>query len=214
MATASRLPLQIGITGGIGSGKSIVCKVFACLGIAIYDADSRAKWLTNHHPEIKSQVIALLGDEAYDTTGQYNRSYVASRVFDNEPLLKALNKIIHPVVYQDTEKWIAEKSNEPYVIKEAALMKAAGDSNTLDYVIVVQAPEPIRIQRILQRDKRSEAEIEAIIARQVSDEARAAIADFTILNDGDTALIPQVLDLHRHFMALARLRQAQPDSVN
>jgi len=204
MAIAQSLPLQIGITGGIGSGKSIVCKVFACLGISIYDADTRAKWLTNHHPEIKSKVIGLLGDEAYNIHGQYNRPYVASRVFDNEPLLKELNKIIHPVVFQDTEEWIAGKAGEPYVIKEAALMKAAGDGNTLDYVVVVQAPEAIRIQRILHRDNRSEPEIRAIIARQVSDETRAVIADFTILNDGDTALIPQVLNLHKQFTALAR----------
>lgn len=204
MAESAHAPLQIGITGGIGSGKSIVCKVFACLGISIYDADARAKWLTNHHSAIRREVTALLGVEAYGENGQYNRPYVASKVFANESLLKSLNAIIHPVVFQDTQKWIAGKKGEPYVIKEAALMKAAGDGNTLDYVVVVQAPETIRIQRILQRDKRSEEEIRSIIARQVSDEARAAIADFTILNGGTAALIPQVLDLHKQLMNLAR----------
>jgi dephospho-CoA kinase len=204
MAESPHAPLQIGITGGIGSGKSIVCRVFACLGVSIYDADARAKWLTSHDSAIKSQVTELLGVEAYDENGQYNRPFVASKVFANEPLLKSLNAIIHPVVFQDTERWIAEKKGEPYIIKEAALMKAAGDGNTLDYVIVVQAPEAIRIQRILQRDKRSEEEIRSIIARQVSDETRAALADFTILNDGAAALIPQVLDLHKQLMNFAR----------
>jgi dephospho-CoA kinase len=197
-------PIQIGITGGIGSGKSIVCKVFACLGISVYDADTRAKWLTNHHTHIREKVIALLGTEAYDEQGNYNRPYVASRVFQNEVLLKRLNEIIHPVVFRDTEEWISEKVGEAYVIKEAAIMKGAGDGNTLDYVVVVTAPEAIRIKRILLRDDRSESEIRAIIARQVTDEMRASIADFTINNDDFTAIIPQVLGLHKEFLKLGK----------
>jgi dephospho-CoA kinase len=200
MNQPDRFPLQIGITGGIGSGKSIVCKVFSCLGISIYDADTRAKWLTNHDAEIRENVINLLGSEAYNSDGEYNRTYVASVVFNNEELLRKLNAIIHPVVLQDTEKWMSERVNEAYVIKEAAIMKAAGDRNTLDYVVVVEAPVELRIKRILQRDKRSEGEIRAIIERQVSDEERNAIADFKILNDEDSALIPQIMLLHKTFL--------------
>lgn len=194
------ISLQIGITGGIGSGKSIVCKVFSCLGISVYDADTRSKWLTNHDPEIRKRVVALLGSQAYDLAGEYNRPYVASVVFKDEAILKKLNGIIHPIVMQDTERWMSERKNEPYVIKEAAIMKAAGDGNTLDYVIVVQAPVDLRIQRILQRDKRTEAEIRSIIERQVSDESRNAIADFVIQNDENAALLPQILTLHKKIM--------------
>lgn len=206
MDQSGRTALQIGITGGIGSGKSIVCKVFTCLGISVYDADTRSKWLTNHDTDIREGVIKLLGSKAYDSEGTYNRSYVSSVVFSNDSLLKQLNAIIHPAVFRDTEKWMSERSNEPYVIKEAAIMKAAGDGNTLDYVVVVQAPVELRIQRILQRDKRSEEEIRAIIERQISDEARNVIADFVIENGENAALIPQVLHLHKLFLEL----RAQP----
>ena len=193
------MSLQIGITGGIGSGKSVVCQLFACLGIPIYNADSRAKWLTNHDNLIRENVIALLGNEAYDAAGRYNTSYVSSVVFKDENLLKQLNAIIHPVVMQDTLDWVQNNQESPYLIKEAAIMNKAGDKNSLDVVVVVEAPLDLRIKRILQRDKRSEAEIRTIIQRQVTDEERRNIADFVIYNDEASALIPQVLKLHNIF---------------
>ena len=200
MTDQKKRPLQIGVTGGIGSGKSIVCKIFSCLGVSVYDADSRAKLLTNTDPEIRASVTELLGTESYDEQGNYNRSFVSSLVFKNEILLKRLNSIIHPVVQQDTQSWLLQRQNEPYVIKEAAIMNAAKDSNSLDYVIVVQSPVELRIRRILERDKRSEDEIKAIIDRQVTDADRNGIADFIIHNDEETALIPQVLKLHKLFL--------------
>jgi len=192
--------IQIGVTGGIGSGKSMVCRLFSCLDIPVYSADSRAKWLTNQDPVIREKVIELLGQDSYNEAGIYNTAYVASLVFNNEILLKELNAIIHPVVMSDTENWVYQHSDSPYVIKEAAIMNAAGDKNTLDYVIVVEAPVSLRISRILSRDNRSEEEIRAIIERQVSDEKRREIADFTVINDEKAALIPQVMKLHRTFM--------------
>jgi dephospho-CoA kinase len=197
MSQSDDAPFVIGITGGIGSGKSIVCKLFSCLGISIYDADTRAKWLTNHDTTIRNKVIDLLGPEAYNSDGEYNRPYVASVVFHNESLLKELNAIIHPVVLRDTDAWMSARINDAYVIKEAAIMNAAGDKNNLDCVVVVQAPVELRIKRILERDQRSESEIRAIIERQVSDES---IADFIILNDENSALIPQILNLHKAFL--------------
>ena len=196
-------PLQIGVTGGIGSGKSLVCKVFSCLGVPIYEADVRAKWLTNHDPEIKAAIISLLGSAAYDREGVYNRNYVASQVFTDKDLLSKLNAIIHPKVAMDTEAWLTNHAGEAYVIKEAALMKAAGEGNKLDFVVVVDAPEAIRVHRILKRDNRSEAEITAIISRQISDNERKMIADFTINNSGTQAIIPQVWFLHQQFIELA-----------
>ncbi|TLV01080.1 dephospho-CoA kinase [Dyadobacter luticola] len=193
-------PLQIGVTGGIGSGKSMVCQLFACLDIPVYQADSRAKWLSNYHVEVRRQIVELLGPQAYNDQGLYDTTYVASQVFQNETLLKQLNAIIHPAVMRDTNEWVERNATSPYVVKEAAIMNAAGQGNSLDYVVVVDAPVELRVQRILQRDRRTEQEIRAIITRQVSDESRRGIADFVITNDESSRLIPQVLDLHQIFL--------------
>lgn len=194
------LPLLIGVTGGIGSGKSMVCRLFECLDIPVYYADSRAKWLTNNDQEIREKVVALLGNEAYDNAGLYDARFVASRVFKNEPLLKELNAIIHPVVLRDTREWVSRNTGLPYVVKEAAIMAKAGQANAVNYVVVVEAPVELRIQRILQRDSRTEQEIRAIIERQVSDESRRQIADYIVNNDDTSELIPQVLHLHETFL--------------
>ncbi|WP_159470875.1 dephospho-CoA kinase [Dyadobacter sp. 3J3] len=197
--------MKVGVTGGIGSGKSIVCRLFACLDIPMYDADSRAKWLTNHDPAIREAVIQLLGSESYTLDGEYNRPYVSSQVFKDPDLLKKLNAIIHPAVGKDTDGWLEKNSYFPYVIKEAAIMNKAGDNNNLDFVIVVTASVELRLSRIRNRDKnRSEAEIKSIIERQISDEERDEIADFKIDNGENVALIPQVLKLHKLFLETSR----------
>ncbi len=195
-------PLQIGVTGGIGSGKSVVCRLFSCLGVPVYDADSRAKWITSNDIEIKKRVIGLIGAQAYTVEGVYNRTFVAARVFTNPELLQNLNGIIHPAVQEDTARWVEKHSRFPYIVKEAAIMNKAGQGNSLDYVIVVSAPVDLRIGRVLQRDSRTEDEIRTIIARQVSQEERQTIADFTIENDLASALIPQVMALHEKFLRL------------
>lgn len=195
-------PIQIGVTGGIGSGKSVVCELFSCLGIPVYNADIRAKWITNNDVQVKEAVTALLGTRAYNSLGKYDTAFVASVVFSDEHLLKKLNAIIHPAVLRDTENWVKKQEKAAYVIKEAAIMNRAGDGNSLSFVIVVEANTDLRIQRILKRDRRSASEISAIIERQVSDEARRNVADFIIQNNEDSALIPQVMQLHRHFLAI------------
>ena len=124
--TRHTTPLQIGVTGGIGSGKSVVCRIFACLGVPVYEADARARWLSDNDPDIKAEVIALLGEESF-TGGAYNRKYVASRVFSDGQLLQKLNQIIHPRVFADGEHWLLRHSSQPYVIREAALMNRAGE---------------------------------------------------------------------------------------
>jgi dephospho-CoA kinase len=193
-------PIQVGVTGGIGSGKSVVCRIFACLGIPVYEADQRANWLADHDPAIRREVLALLGPDSYTSKGTYNRKYVASRVFTEPALLQQLNQIIHPRVFADSDRWLQAHVGYPYVLREAALMKKAGDGNTLDYVIVVTASLDLRVQRTQLRDPhRSEAEIKAIIERQISDESRLQLADFVIENGLDSALIPQVLKLHQYF---------------
>ena len=188
---------KIGVTGGIGAGKSIVCRLFSLLGIPVYEADERAKWLTQHDPILKADIVRLLGAEAYDVAGHYNRGYVAAQVFGNPDRLAALNALVHPRVFADTDRWVRQQS-APYVVKEAALMRAAGDQNDLDAVIVVTAPLGLRIARIRERDpQRSETEIRAIIDRQITDEARLQLANYVVHNDETQLLIPQVLHLDR-----------------
>ena len=186
----------IGITGGIGSGKSLICKIFSTMNIPIYDADSRAKYLINNDLSLKNLIKNLLGENAYLPTGIYNRKWVASQVFNNPDLLKQLNSLVHPYVHKDSHDWVKKYSKSPFLIYEAALMKAAGDNNMFDKVIVVNAPLNLRIQRIQVRDKRSEQEIKDIIARQISDEERLKIADYVIENDDKEPVLEQVLELY------------------
>ncbi|GAB3642390.1 dephospho-CoA kinase [Spirosoma arcticum] len=191
---------QVGVTGGIGSGKSTVCRVFATLGVPVYYADERAKWLTEHDPILKADITRALGPQAYDVLGKYNRTWVASQVFADPVLLDQLNAVIHPRVLADTALWVNQHADKPYVIKEAALMRAAGDGNALDKVIVVQAPATLRIERIRTRDPhRSLQEIQHIIDRQVSDDERLQIADYVLHNDEQQLLLPQIVALHAEF---------------
>ena len=185
----------IGITGGIGSGKSLVCKIFSTMNIPIYDADSRAKYLINNDLSLKNSIKNLLGDNSYAPSGEYNRKWVASQVFNNPDLLKQLNSLVHPCVHKDAHDWVKKYSNSPFLLYEAALMKAAGDNNFFDKVIVVNAPIDLRIKRIRARDKRSEQEIKDIIARQIADEERLKIADYVIENDDKKPVLEQVLAL-------------------
>jgi dephospho-CoA kinase len=194
------MSLQIGITGGIGSGKSLVCRIFSALGVPVYSADDRAKWLLNHDEKLKKTVEALLGSEAYLPDGSYNRPWVASKVFNNSTLLRELNAIVHPRVGEDTQAWLKHHKKARYVVKEAAIMAKAGQNNSLDKVIVVHSPVEVRVERVLQRDlQRTESEIRDIIARQMSDEERLKIADYVVYNDDSQLLIPQVWHLHQLF---------------
>lgn len=196
-----KLPLQIGVTGGIGSGKSVVCQVFQALGVPVYEADARAKWLTEHDPILKADIVRVLGPDAYDVLGRYDRSWVAAQVFTDPERLLALNGVIHPRVFADTATWVNQHIGLPYVIKEAALMQAAGQGNSLDKVIVVHAPVTLRIERIRKRDPhRSAAEIQHIIDRQISDAERFKMADYVLENDESQLLLPQILRLHNDFL--------------
>lgn len=198
------MPLQIGVTGGIGSGKSVVCQVFRVLGIPVYEADERARWLTEHDPILKADIQRVLGLNAYDSLGRYNRAWVASQVFANPELLAMLNDVIHPRVFTDTSSWVNEQIGKPYVVKEAALMRAAGDGNSLDKVIVVHAPVALRVERIRKRDPhRSEAEIRSIIERQMSDDERRQLADYVLENDEHQLLLPSIIRLHEDFLRQA-----------
>jgi dephospho-CoA kinase len=197
--------LQIGITGGIGSGKSLVCKIFRQLGVAVYDADSHAKRLMTTDGILMSGIKKEFGDLAYHTDGMLNRNYLADHVFNNEQKLAVLNGLVHPRIKADYERWFAENNSSPYVLKEAALLFEAGTDSTLDKIIVVHAPEDLRLKRVLSRDpQRTSQQVKAIIGKQMPEEEKLRRADFVIINDETTLVIPQVLKLHGQFTTLAQ----------
>lgn len=192
-------PLKVGVTGGIGSGKSLICQMFMKLGVPKYDADSRAKWLMNNDPDIRNGIINEFGKGSYNE-GQLNRDYLADHVFNDDEKLKILNSIVHPAVGKEHMHWVKQHKDHPYVINEAALMFEANVDKRIDKVINVSAPEEVRIERILSRDPfRTREEIRAIMNKQLTDEAREKRSDFTIVNDGKNMILPRVLELHALF---------------
>lgn len=193
-------PLQIGITGGIGSGKSLVCRMFACLGVPVYDADSRAKSVMTTDGILVMQIKKEFGGLSYHADGSLNRNYLAGTVFNNPERLEVLNKLVHPRVGEDYLKWLDKQREHAYVLKEAALLYESGSYKALDKVIVVHAPEAVRVARVRQRDPhRSEQKIKGIIKNQMDAELKRAYADFVIMNDNNQMVLPQVLKLHQLF---------------
>lgn len=193
-------PLQIGITGGIGSGKSFVCNIFKHLEIPVYDADSRAKRLMNTDAQLKQALVIAFGKETYSQSG-LNRAYLADKVFNDSDKVKELNAIVHPAVGNDYKAWVEQNQHKHYVIKEAALMFESGSAKLLDKVIYVHAPIDLRIARVKKRDpQRTEESIRAIISKQLSAEEMRSRADFVIENDEKEMLLPQVISLHQLFL--------------
>ena len=198
--------LKIGITGGIGVGKTVVTRVFALLGIPVYDSDARAKWVMRHDEVLRQELIAAYGAEAFTTAGELNRSYLASIVFNNPERLEQLNGLVHPYVRQDFTKWAASHADKPYVLKEAALMYESEAWKQMDQIITVFAPMDVRIKRLLRRDShRTEEEIRNIISKQLTEEERMSRADHIIYNDDQQLIIPQVLRLHEQLAAHAEV---------
>lgn len=192
--------LKVGITGGIGSGKSVVAKIFSILGIPIYYADDRAKWLMIQDQELSEQIKKEFGVESYLPDGSINRSFLAKTVFADPEKVKKINSIVHPAVGKDFLKW-SELQTTPYVLKEAALIFETGGQKSLDYVINVSSPLKIRVARTLMRDPhRSEEQVNQIINQQMPDEEKNELADFVIKNTDNKLLIPQVLSIHEKLM--------------
>jgi dephospho-CoA kinase len=194
--------LQIGITGGIGSGKSLVCKIFNALGIPTYDADSRAKMVMTTDGILVDAIKKEFGVLSYDAKGVLNRQHLANSVFNHPDKLKRLNALVHPRVAVDYEHWVTSQADVKYVLKEAALLFESGSYQSLDKIIVVTAPETLRVQRVLMRDPhRSVEQTKEIIRNQIEEEEKIKRADYVIINDETTLLIPQVFKLHLQFSA-------------
>jgi len=199
--------LKIGITGGIGVGKTVVCRMFALLGVPVYDADTRAKWVMNHDAALRQDLLAAYGTDTFTENGELDRVYLARIVFNNPERLAQLNALVHPHVGRDFTKWTVLHAGKPYVLKEAALMYESESWRQMDQIIVVSAPLELRIRRLLQRDThRTESDIKAIMAKQLTEEEKVARSQHVIYNDDHQLLIPQVLNLHEQFILQSKAR--------
>jgi dephospho-CoA kinase len=190
------VPLLVGITGGIGAGKSTVARIFHLLSIPIYSADDRAKWLMEHDEDLKHRIIQSFGKNSYNEVGVLNREFVAQEIFSNKENTKKINGLVHPAVKVDFMDW-ASHQHSPYVLKEAALLFESGSFQDLDKIIHVSSPLKLRISRVLIRDpKRTQEQVNEIIDRQFTDEKKNSMADFIIKNTENKMIIPQVLEIH------------------
>jgi dephospho-CoA kinase len=192
--------IKIGLTGGIGTGKSVCAKIFNTIGIPIYDSDARAKRLMTGDIQIITAIKDLLGDQAYTSEHTLNRSYIASEVFKNQDLLSQLNGIVHPAVKLDFLSW-AGNQKSPYILQESALLFEIKGEKKFDKVIVVDAPIELRIQRVMSRDRISQDQVWTRINKQMEQKDKVVKADFVILNDGSSSLIRQVLDIHQEIIS-------------
>jgi dephospho-CoA kinase len=194
--------LRIGITGGMGAGKSTICKIFGQLGVSIYDADSRAKFIMSNNQELKKAITENFGWDAYTRKDELNREYLAKVVFNNEEKLELLNNLVHPAVKNDYEQWAQDHRDEPYSLKEAALLFESMSYKTLHKVIVIASPIETRIERIMKRDHVKREDILKRIQNQSTDRERMNKADWVIYNDGVRSLIEQILEVHHKILAI------------
>jgi dephospho-CoA kinase len=186
--------MKIGLTGGIGSGKSTVVKLIRFLGYPVYVADIEAKKIINSNEEVRLSIISLLGTKTY-TAGGYNVKYVAQKVFNDSNLLNKLNAIVHPAVHQHFNKWCEINRDKEMVFQEAAILFENGSYERFDKTILVTAPEQMRINRVMNRDNNSEKEVRARISRQWADDEKIPLADFSVKCDGSHLVIPQLLEI-------------------
>ena len=195
--------LKVGLTGGIGSGKSTVAGIFEVLGIPVSYADREAKRVMIEDPWLKEQILLHFGPEAYNQ-GQLNRPYLAAQVFSHKDKLELLNSLVHPATIRAGEQWMEEQAtlSAPYAIREAALIFESTGGKGLDYIIGVYAPATLRLHRTLQRDKISREQVLQRMQNQINEEIKMRLCDSVIYNDDQQALIPQVLELHKKLIRL------------
>ncbi len=189
--------LTVGITGGIGSGKSLICRMFEALNIPVYYADERARWLQTYDSGLVESIKDTFGANAYNAQGVFDRAFIADQVFNDKAKLQWLNNVVHPKVAQDFYQWQQANILAPYIVKEAALLFETGSYQSLHKVINVNAPTELRVRRVLLRDQqRSKEQVLSIISKQWNDQQRAKLADFTIENNENSHIVPKVLAIH------------------
>lgn len=200
--------LKVGITGGIGSGKSIICKVFKQLGIPVYSADQVAKELLLSDETLRSKVLEYFGSSIYSGLGELNTKHLSKIVFKNIKALEKLNSIVHPAVREHFDKWYNKQlstgsvsvDNPPYVIKEAAILFESNAHRELDLVISIFTPTDIKIRRVMKRDGMKENEVKQRMKSQMSDEEKIKLSDYVIINDDRSLVIPQILKVHENII--------------
>lgn len=191
--------LKVGLTGNIGSGKTFVANIFSTLGVPVFVADAEAKKLYERE-EIRMMLRGLFGNSIFNEDGSVDRKSLASMVFNDPDNLKKLNQVIHPMVREAFGRWSLERSNNPYVLYEAAILFESGYYKDLDKIILVMAPEEIRVKRVMERDGASREEVLDRMSNQWQEEKKVSMADFIVNNNGSEMVIPQVMEVHRRIM--------------
>ena len=192
--------IKIGITGGIGSGKTVVSKCFQLLGVPVYNADDAAKKLMNENIQLRILLINHYGKDVFNIDHSLNKSWLANKVFNDDTKLQELNSLVHPAVADDYLKWLFTHKDAIYTVKEAAILFETGLWKELDFVILVDAPEALRIKRVQSRDNRTVETIKAIIQRQWQSDKKRTFAHAIIENDDQHLVLPQVMNLHTKFL--------------
>ena len=193
---------KVGITGGIGSGKTVICAMFETFGIPVYYADARAKKLMNDDPELKAALIKYFGNNIYEK-GVLNRRKLSDIIFNDKSALEEVNGIVHPAVACDFEKW-CDAQVAPYVLEESAILFESGMTQRFEKVILVTAPEDLRIKRVAERDNVSPDDVRARMNNQWPDEKKTTSADYLINNDGEQPVLPQVTAIHSQLLVEAK----------
>ncbi len=195
-------PPRIGLTGGIGSGKTTCAQIFMELGIPVYSSDDRAKQLMNTDPILKSSLIGAFGFETYLSDGTLNREFLSKIVFGDPEKVKQINAIVHPAVRRDFESWAKKKHSVPYILQESALLFEIGSHTVFDKMILVDAPIDLRVARVMRRDNVPKKAVVARMSKQWSSEKKRALAHYIIENDGHRGLIKQVINIHLELQEL------------
>lgn len=194
--------LKIGLTGGIGSGKSTVAKVFESLGVPVYKADDEAKKLMATDPQLIDLIKKHFSEEVYKE-GKLDKTYLASIVFNNKEKLELLNSLVHPFTIEDGKSWM-NRQQTPYAIKEAALIFESGSQGEFDFIVGVYAPETLRIHRTIQRDKTDKEQVRLRMQNQIKEEIKMKLCDEVLINNEQELLVPQIIALHEKLLAKAK----------
>jgi dephospho-CoA kinase len=191
--------VKVGITGGIGSGKSLVCKIFSLLGVPVYYSDERAKYILNNNTEVIKKLTAKFGENLY-TNGELNRAFLANIIFNNKEAINFVNSIVHPAVGIDFADWTETLHASLYCMEEAALLFESGSFKQFDLIITVVSPEQMRIKRVMERDKVQKDDVISRMRNQWNDEKKIELSDFVINNGITNSLMEQVLEIHNKIL--------------
>lgn len=199
------MALIIGVTGGIGSGKSTVCAIFKMLRVPVFEADKVAKQLLDSHPKVKEGLIHQFGANIYTENGKVDRKKLAEIIFNDELQLKKMNQLVHPVVREEFEKWVQENREQPYVIHEAAILFESGFYKMMDYTILISAPREKRIKWVMERDGVSRQQVEERMKNQLPEQEKQKLASIVLMNDNHNLLIPKIVEIDKNIREYGKI---------